>query len=98
MTFYCNFQSDDKLTKKAAEKSVESEKIEKKDKQEKPAASNFSAFLATQKVQSQGKWDCDVCMVKNEAAAQKCISCESPNPSAKPKPPPADPVRLFKWK
>ncbi|CAN9497895.1 unnamed protein product [Ophioblennius macclurei] len=32
-----------------------------------------------------GQWDCDVCEVRNDASANKCVSCQSPNPSAKSK-------------
>ena len=93
MTFYCHFQSEDSLSKKPAEKTV----IEKKDESEKPtekpkSTGNFNDLLAKQKAASQGKWECDICMVKNESSAEKCISCESPNPSSKPKPPPSNPV------
>uniref|UniRef100_A0A672FXB4 E3 SUMO-protein ligase RanBP2 n=1 Tax=Salarias fasciatus TaxID=181472 RepID=A0A672FXB4_SALFA len=32
-----------------------------------------------------GQWDCDVCEVRNEASANNCVSCQSPNPSVKSK-------------
>ncbi|XP_041856874.1 E3 SUMO-protein ligase RanBP2 isoform X2 [Melanotaenia boesemani] len=32
-----------------------------------------------------GQWDCDVCEVRNEASADKCVACNSPNPAAKAK-------------
>ncbi|XP_028289444.1 ranBP2-like and GRIP domain-containing protein 3 isoform X2 [Parambassis ranga] len=31
-----------------------------------------------------GQWDCDVCEIRNEASADKCLACSSPKPSAKP--------------
>eukprot|EP00064_Thunnus_orientalis_P024387 superscaffoldBa00010381_g24679 len=30
-----------------------------------------------------GKWDCDVCLVRNDASANKCVACQAPNPNAK---------------
>ncbi|XP_067470331.1 E3 SUMO-protein ligase RanBP2-like isoform X2 [Thunnus thynnus] len=30
-----------------------------------------------------GQWDCDVCAVRNEASADKCVACCTPNPAAK---------------
>lgn len=30
-----------------------------------------------------GQWDCDVCVVRNEASSAKCVACASPNPTAK---------------
>uniref|UniRef100_A0A8C5PI66 Nuclear pore complex protein Nup153 n=1 Tax=Leptobrachium leishanense TaxID=445787 RepID=A0A8C5PI66_9ANUR len=31
-----------------------------------------------------GSWDCDVCLVQNQANASKCIACESAKPGSKP--------------
>lgn len=30
-----------------------------------------------------GQWDCDVCEVRNEASADRCVACKSPNPATK---------------
>nr|XP_043889627.1 E3 SUMO-protein ligase RanBP2 isoform X2 [Solea senegalensis] len=30
-----------------------------------------------------GQWDCDVCEVRNEISADKCVACSSPNPTSK---------------
>uniref|UniRef100_A0A673XYI3 RAN binding protein 2 n=1 Tax=Salmo trutta TaxID=8032 RepID=A0A673XYI3_SALTR len=30
-----------------------------------------------------GQWDCDTCVVRNEASSSSCVSCQTPNPSAK---------------
>lgn len=30
-----------------------------------------------------GKWSCDVCMISNDAAKDKCVACETPKPGAK---------------
>ncbi|KAM4730719.1 E3 SUMO-protein ligase RanBP2 [Anableps anableps] len=30
-----------------------------------------------------GQWDCDVCEVRNEASADKCVSCQTPNAASK---------------
>lgn len=35
--------------------------------------------LAAQFSRKVGQWDCDNCLVRNEASATKCVSCESPN-------------------
>ncbi|XP_068184695.1 E3 SUMO-protein ligase RanBP2 [Antennarius striatus] len=31
-----------------------------------------------------GQWDCNVCEVRNEASANKCVACQAPNPADKP--------------
>ncbi|MBN3309367.1 RBP2 ligase, partial [Amia calva] len=31
----------------------------------------------------EGQWDCDVCLIRNEAASAQCASCQTPNPSNK---------------
>ncbi|XP_004555650.3 E3 SUMO-protein ligase RanBP2 isoform X3 [Maylandia zebra] len=43
-----------------------------------------SAGVAAKFSKKPGQWDCDVCEVRNEASAGKCVSCGSPNPAAKP--------------
>uniref|UniRef100_A0A3Q3MV23 E3 SUMO-protein ligase RanBP2 n=1 Tax=Mastacembelus armatus TaxID=205130 RepID=A0A3Q3MV23_9TELE len=30
-----------------------------------------------------GEWDCDTCLVRNDASANKCAACQTPNPNAK---------------
>jgi len=30
----------------------------------------------------EGSWDCDVCMLQNQATATECISCQTPKPGA----------------
>nr|XP_046222650.1 E3 SUMO-protein ligase RanBP2-like [Oncorhynchus gorbuscha] len=30
-----------------------------------------------------GQWECDTCLVRNEESASSCVSCQTPNPSAK---------------
>ncbi|KAM6934517.1 LOW QUALITY PROTEIN: E3 SUMO-protein ligase RanBP2 [Xenentodon cancila] len=32
-----------------------------------------------------GQWDCEVCEVRNDSSTDKCVACNSPNPTAKPK-------------
>ena len=46
----------------------------------------FADFMAKQKKESAGRWQCDICCVWNDKDASKCSACESPNPNA-PKPP-----------
>ena len=31
-----------------------------------------------------GSWECDTCMINNDAAATKCVACEAPKPGLKP--------------
>lgn len=50
---------------------------------EAPAASTFDAGFAARFSKKPGQWDCNVCEVRNEASADKCVSCQSPNPSSK---------------
>uniref|UniRef100_A0A669CZQ8 E3 SUMO-protein ligase RanBP2 n=1 Tax=Oreochromis niloticus TaxID=8128 RepID=A0A669CZQ8_ORENI len=49
-----------------------------------PILSSDSAGVAAKFSKKPGQWDCDVCEVRNEASAGKCVSCGSPNPAAKP--------------
>ncbi|XP_069492976.1 E3 SUMO-protein ligase RanBP2-like [Ambystoma mexicanum] len=32
----------------------------------------------------EGQWDCNVCLVRNEATSSSCVSCLTPNPEATP--------------
>ncbi|XP_053185216.1 RANBP2-like and GRIP domain-containing protein 8 [Scomber japonicus] len=41
--------------------------------------------FAAQFGKKPGQWDCDVCEVRNEASADKCVACNTPNPTAKSK-------------
>ncbi|KAM6955460.1 E3 SUMO-protein ligase RanBP2 isoform 2-T2 [Lycodopsis pacificus] len=40
-----------------------------------PAVSGFRADLA----KTEGQWDCNSCLVRNDASAAECISCHSPH-------------------
>lgn len=40
-----------------------------------PAVSGFGADVA----KNDGMWDCNSCLVRNEASATKCVSCQAPN-------------------
>ncbi|XP_069554564.1 E3 SUMO-protein ligase RanBP2 isoform X2 [Brachyistius frenatus] len=42
-----------------------------------------AAGIAAQFSKKPGQWDCEVCEVRNEASADKCVACYSPNPAAK---------------
>ncbi|KAI9217550.1 hypothetical protein BC828DRAFT_390890 [Blastocladiella britannica] len=64
------------------------------------------AYAAQQKAASADKWKCDACMVQNDAAKSKCVSCESPKATSSappaiafsslpPPPPPAGPLFSF---
>ncbi|XP_072542547.1 E3 SUMO-protein ligase RanBP2 isoform X1 [Salminus brasiliensis] len=44
--------------------------------------SNFS-FGLDRFAKKEGQWDCDACLVRNEASATKCISCQTPCSSEK---------------
>lgn len=37
--------------------------------------------LATQFGKKPGQWDCNNCLVRNEASAAACVSCNAPNPN-----------------
>eukprot|EP00063_Salmo_salar_P045597 XP_014020432.1 PREDICTED: E3 SUMO-protein ligase RanBP2-like isoform X2 [Salmo salar] len=44
----------------------------------KPTVSGFAALFS----KKDGQWDCDTCLVRNDASASKCVSCQTPNPNA----------------
>ncbi|CAB1347204.1 unnamed protein product [Coregonus sp. 'balchen'] len=44
----------------------------------KPTVSGFGALFS----KKDGQWDCDSCLVRNDASASKCVSCQTPNPNA----------------
>uniref|UniRef100_A0A3B5KZZ9 E3 SUMO-protein ligase RanBP2 n=1 Tax=Xiphophorus couchianus TaxID=32473 RepID=A0A3B5KZZ9_9TELE len=45
--------------------------------------SAVDAGFAARFSKKPGQWDCDVCEVRNEASADKCVSCQTPNPASK---------------
>lgn len=49
-----------------------------------PTTSGFNWGAAGIKApaKSSGSWTCDVCMISNDAAKEKCAACESPRPAA----------------
>ncbi|XP_071386487.1 E3 SUMO-protein ligase RanBP2 isoform X1 [Centroberyx affinis] len=49
----------------------------------KPSNSAFGSEFGAQFSKKPGQWDCDICCVRNEAAANSCVSCQNPNPAAK---------------
>lgn len=49
-----------------------------------PAVSTGSSVFGAQFMKKPGQWDCNVCEVRNEASAGKCVACQTPNPAAKP--------------
>lgn len=48
-----------------------------------PSISAVDPGFGAQFSKKPGQWDCDVCEVRNEATADKCVACHSPNPAAK---------------
>uniref|UniRef100_A0A4W6FHP3 RAN binding protein 2 n=1 Tax=Lates calcarifer TaxID=8187 RepID=A0A4W6FHP3_LATCA len=48
-----------------------------------PAADAVDSGFGARFCKKPGQWDCDVCEVRNEASADKCVACGSPNPAAK---------------
>ncbi|KAJ8013025.1 hypothetical protein DPEC_G00049020 [Dallia pectoralis] len=44
----------------------------------KPTVSHSGVLV----VKKDGQWDCDACLVRNDASATKCVSCQTPNPNA----------------
>lgn len=47
-----------------------------------PSVSTVAGFGA-RFAKKPGQWDCNVCVVRNEASASSCVACQSPNPAAK---------------
>lgn len=48
-----------------------------------PSISTVHSVFGAQFSKKPGQWDCDVCEVRNEASADKCVACKTPNPNAK---------------
>ncbi|XP_064167868.1 E3 SUMO-protein ligase RanBP2 isoform X3 [Anguilla rostrata] len=44
----------------------------------KPSTVSFGAGFGSQFAKKEGQWDCDTCLVRNDASAAKCVSCQSP--------------------
>ncbi|MFT7808041.1 ranBP2-like and GRIP domain-containing protein 4 [Arapaima gigas] len=44
----------------------------------KPASSSSNAIFGAQFLKKEAQWDCDVCLVRNDASAVKCVSCQTP--------------------
>uniref|UniRef100_A0A8L0DJX8 E3 SUMO-protein ligase RanBP2 n=1 Tax=Oncorhynchus mykiss TaxID=8022 RepID=A0A8L0DJX8_ONCMY len=50
----------------------------------KPSTMPFGSGFGVQFGINPGQWDCDTCTLRNEAFANRCLSCQTPNPSGKP--------------
>ncbi|XP_035031257.2 E3 SUMO-protein ligase RanBP2 isoform X3 [Hippoglossus stenolepis] len=48
-----------------------------------PSTCSVGSGFGAQFGKKPGQWDCDICAVRNEASANKCVACYSPNPAAK---------------
>nr|XP_046259185.1 ranBP2-like and GRIP domain-containing protein 4 isoform X1 [Scatophagus argus] len=48
-----------------------------------PSITTAGSVFGAQFSKKPGQWDCDVCEVRNEASADKCVACQTPNPAAK---------------
>uniref|UniRef100_A0A8C8D593 E3 SUMO-protein ligase RanBP2 n=1 Tax=Oncorhynchus tshawytscha TaxID=74940 RepID=A0A8C8D593_ONCTS len=49
----------------------------------KPLTNPLGSGFGAQFSKKPGQWDCDVCAVRNQASSNSCVSCQTPNPSAK---------------
>ncbi|XP_056412000.1 ranBP2-like and GRIP domain-containing protein 4 [Hyla sarda] len=47
-----------------------------------PTTSDTKSTFGSLFAKKEGQWDCSVCIVRNEANASKCVSCENPNPTS----------------
>ncbi|KAK2906230.1 E3 SUMO-protein ligase RanBP2 isoform X2 [Channa argus] len=45
-----------------------------------PSLTAVDSGFAAQFSKKPGQWDCNVCEVRNESSADKCVACKSPNP------------------
>ncbi|XP_041700507.2 E3 SUMO-protein ligase RanBP2 isoform X3 [Coregonus clupeaformis] len=48
-----------------------------------PSTIPFSSGFGVQFGKKPGQWECDTCLVRNEEFASSCVSCQTPNPTAK---------------
>ncbi|KAM6979133.1 E3 SUMO-protein ligase RanBP2 isoform 2-T2 [Tautogolabrus adspersus] len=48
-----------------------------------PSLSTVVSGFGSQFNKKPGQWDCDVCVVRNEVSADKCVACNTPNPATK---------------
>lgn len=58
---------------------------------------NWAAAGIKAPTKAPGTWTCNVCMVDNDAAMVKCVSCEEPRPSSSTAPEPAVSSGGFDW-
>ena len=56
-----------------------------------PNSSRMTDSSLAKFVPALGSWECDSCMVRNEAKSTSCVACSSPKPSAKPQSKAEDP-------
>ncbi|XP_029567624.1 E3 SUMO-protein ligase RanBP2 isoform X4 [Salmo trutta] len=49
----------------------------------KPLTNPLGSGFGAQFSKKPGQWDCDTCAVRNQASSNSCVSCQTPNPSAK---------------
>uniref|UniRef100_A0A8C7PGC9 E3 SUMO-protein ligase RanBP2 n=1 Tax=Oncorhynchus mykiss TaxID=8022 RepID=A0A8C7PGC9_ONCMY len=49
----------------------------------KPLTNPLGSGFGAQFSKKPGQWDCDMCAVRNQASSNSCVSCQTPNPSAK---------------
>ncbi|XP_055734062.1 E3 SUMO-protein ligase RanBP2-like isoform X1 [Salvelinus fontinalis] len=49
----------------------------------KPLTNLLGSGFGAQFGKKPGQWDCDTCAVRNQASSNSCVSCQTPNPSAK---------------
>lgn len=73
-----------------------------------PASFSFGKDVSTTQVTGgfgdqfilkKGQWECSVCLVRNNAASQRCVACQNPNPSNRETQamiPPAESTTVFK--
>ncbi|KAE8625397.1 hypothetical protein XENTR_v10006259 [Xenopus tropicalis] len=64
-----------------------------------PGADNSQKNFGAQFAKKEGQWDCNSCLVRNEASASNCVACQSANPQATNKDavPPAQTPSGFKF-
>ncbi|KAM4608312.1 E3 SUMO-protein ligase RanBP2 [Polymixia lowei] len=46
-----------------------------------PSTSAFGSGFGPQFGKKPGQWDCDNCLVRNDASATNCVSCQAPGPT-----------------